>query len=508
MSDPMRAGGNRPVLNNPLVNVGGQNAVQDAQQPPINPRDYKPSKNILSSNELITAMGAPPKDNVTIGVLTIKSHSVAYKAALGSLQSFNSELSQLKDTPLSNVQPADIQKLKTALQDVVNQADAYHAKHATADGKRARRDVMTEVKAAALKEMAALDDLGKLTNHADKNVTMGEGLAMVRAGVTDATQFSRALSDDRIDAARSRDNFGAGAVNTVSLIAYGNDMRVVKPLAKEADNLKPGERLVDMDPHDLKIAARNMNSAATARVLQMPGLIPQPHIAIHHDEAVLAMPLAKGECFVEKSTGAPQFRDVGLGGTTDPALKASVFKGLLDLQALDCINAQVDRQPENYFINVLPGNRAQITGIDNDMSGGAQLTTIEIQPNQDVRLKATYGGPPPLMSREFFDKLAQTSENAIRQAMSPGTPQTHVDAQVSRFRDLKQHALQLEKDGCIVDNFETWTHKDPKSDQIVGAEDYLKNSDYRSYPKRMYATLDKIAARGVQPLDMNPAKHG
>ena len=78
----------------------------------------------------------------------------------------------------------------------------------------------------------------------------------------------------------------------------------------------------------------------------------------------------------------------------------AAFAGMSEREFQDIGWGQMDRQPENIFIQI-DGNKAKVTGIDNDMCMGKKLTHLDALDTGSLRedLKKTYGGPPPLMSR-------------------------------------------------------------------------------------------------------------
>lgn len=523
-----QVGGNNPIA----MNV---NPLHVAMDQPKQSADYKASSGILSGRELMQEMGGPPKADITILGHTIKTNSVAYKEALGHLEAYQSALDGIKGRPLESVPKNVIDVLKDELQSVINAANDYDAKHAGDDNKAGRRDVMGSLRDMATAEMANLDNLGKLQNTGGR-VDVTDGMALLRGGVTDASSFSKTLNDTTIDPNRSKDNFGSGKANTVSLLSYGDDLRVVKPIRKEAEHLMAGEVETGFDQKDMRTAARNVASSNVADKLGIGHMIPKPDVVIHNGEAAIAMLPAKGESLIHKfETPVTDLKDIarfdnelsrgwhdnlkqygvrkddnGVWQKTSvgfkdmpytkghPDLVASLQKELLDLQVCDCLMGQMDRQPENIFIQI-NGNTAKVTGIDNDMCMGRLLTTLEVG-RQD--LKSTFGGAPPLMSRGMFDKLKALTPEQFKASLGPEFTADEVNAAVGRLTLLKTHADNLNAAGLVVDDFKTWTGPN-KANQQVGVGDYLKDADLRSYVKRDDTTLSKTKA----PIALDGQKH-
>ncbi|KQT42038.1 hypothetical protein ASG43_17330 [Aureimonas sp. Leaf454] len=518
---------------NPLY----QGKVDVPEEPKIAPRDVKASSGMMSGSELIEKMGGAPKSDFTIMGKTLKTNSNEYKAALSHLETYQTKLSKLGGE-VGDVRTRDIQALKTDLNKVITDADAYADKHAGSSTKSDRREVMADLKAMAQKELQLLDRLGDLVNTKGKGITVADGLVLLRGGVTDASGYNKDLNDSIIDKGKSKDSFASGKANSVSLISYGTEMRVVKSISKEAEKLMAGESSSGFDQSDMRTAARNIASSNVAEKLGIGKTIPMSDIVVHNGQAAIAMKLAKSESLIlktdvpvtdqklvqqynhefdkgwhdnlkgygvtrtengdwtKKQTG---FKDIPYTGTSNPPLTANIQKGLLDLQVADCLMAQMDRQPENIFIQI-SGTSAQIIGIDNDMCMGKAMTDLEpTRPD----LKKTYGGPPPLMSREMFDKLQAMTPESFKEAIGPEFTQEEVDAGLSRLAKLKEHANALKNDGMIVDNFETWKGIDPTSGEEMNASDFLMASDFRSYVKRDQTTLNKIDV----PIPLDLGKH-
>jgi hypothetical protein len=527
------------ALRNPLrtgINPLFQPEVPAAPQG-ISAKNVKASEGMMSGSELIARMGGKPTFNVSIFGKVLKSNSEAYKGALEGLQNYQLRCDDLKWN-FKDVTPGEMAALKGELHGVINQADAYHTKHATSDSKADRRGVMADLKAMAQAELANLDRLGTLRNTDGKTITVSDGLALLRGGVTDCSSFSTALNDSRIDVANSKDNFGAGKVNSVSLLAYGTDMRVVKAVSKEASKLMAGEAATGFDQKNMRTAARNIASAVMAERMGIGPSIPKPDIVIHNGEASLAMRKAPGESLIYKfdapvtkpediqrydtelakgwhenlnqygvhkdDNGVWQkktfgLKDIPYTGTGNPQLTASIQRGLLDLQALDCLMAQMDRQPENIYIQIT-GNTAQITGIDNDMCLGKEMKHItELDTGKPLRddLKSTYGAPPPLMSRDMFNKINALTADAFKAALGPEFTADEKSAAASRLGKLKEHAAALDTAGCIVDDFRTWKTRDGSMD----ASQYLMSAAENSYVKRDVTTQLKSRAP-LLPLDL------
>ena len=502
---------------------------------------YMPSGGIMSGADLMARMGGAPKENVNILGFFVKTNSTAYKGVLENLQTYQGNVDAIKDKDVARVPASVINSLKDQLASVVAEADKYLAQHGTDAGKAGRREVMTDIKQMAQDEIGRLDQLNTLTGTDTTKVSLGNGLNLLRGGVTDVTAFSSAFNDDTIVAANSKIAFNSGKANTVDLIAYGTDMRVVKPISKQADKLMAGEATTGFDQTDMRTAARNVASSNVAELLGIGPSIPMPEIVIHNHSAALSMPVAAGESLIIKvdipvtdlkdvarydsdlksnfldnlkSAGVKfdenqncwvrstaQFKEMPYISDTNPALRANLQKAMLDLQVCDCLMGQMDRQPENIFIQI-DGNKVKVTGIDNDMCMGKKLTHLDALDTGPLRadLKSTYGGPPPLMSREMYDKIVNLTDDDFKAALGPQFTPEEVGAAVSRLHELQNHAENLNVSLCIVDNFATWRGS-TDTNPSINASDFLMQSDMRSYIKRDASTLAKVQPTAIVALD-------
>jgi len=297
--------------------------------------------------------------------------------------------------------------------------------------------------------------------------------------------------------------------------------------------LAKGEEASGFDKGNMLIAARNLATARVANLLGLANSVPMPDIVIRNGQACLAMKPAPGERLINKGDveltnpkeiancenanaetlknwnayqkdgkwyqPGVQFKDIPYTSTTNPKLAASVQLGLLDLQALHCLLGQIDGTQENIFIQVKGDNTALVTGIDQDMCLGRDFNTLEIPNKWDkaLELKGTYAGPPPLMSRDFYDALMSLTEDQLKYALGPEMPAEEKANAVTRLRLLKAHAATLNPDRVIDnDKFDSWTHATTGED--VGT--FCKNSGLRSYIQRDSATLEKVTKKVA--LDM------
>lgn len=540
-----------------------QNApVVSFQGRPID-TSYKANASILSGDELIQKMGAPPKKDLTInlgpfgGVRTLNSNSMAYKETLGKLSEYHKLAEGLGD--ITNDHEGShleaVSALKSKLGEVIASAEKYIDRHGDAEGKADRRNVMGELANLARQEIGRLENYVELTEASvNYGTSINSGMTMLRGGIGNPDLVSKELTDDAIVGEPA--HFGAGQVNQVSLVTYktenGLEERVLKPLNKEVAQFIGKEGGIGIEKNDTRFAARNLASSTVASALGLDDMLPKPDIVVHNEQLCLAMPRAQGVEFLEtKFVPAPEnyqrtfdddekalnagkqgngnieifqakkdengvwvwpknvANDLPLIGGDKPGLTASLQKGLMDLQVIDVLCGQVDRHAHNFFVHV-DGDEARITGIDNDTAFGDKQNDIRVVSDGDKKILPPYGGLPPLMSLEAYQGLMTTyrdregySDNLVK----CGLDELEVNAAMNRLGQLVVHAAGLLADGKIVENFETWTFEDPESKAILNASEFLTLPGSTNYVFQNHEAMLLAIKETGDPLKLDPAKH-
>lgn len=132
----------------------------------------------------------------------------------------------------------------------------------------------------------------------------------------------------------------------------------------------------------------------------------------------------------EKSTSGP-----GAISRTDPTL----MRLLSRLQLIDLLGFQIDRKPDNYFIQFDgTGKVIGITGIDNDFSMGTK-TNFE-------KRRQELPGISRYVDEEMANKILTIDLDLVKLVMADLLSQAEIDALVERFTKLRA-ALQPLKDG-------------------------------------------------------------
>jgi hypothetical protein len=515
--------------------------------------EQKARATVMSGAELMQKMGGVPKSSFTIGSLSIFSRSKEYKATVSELTKFHAMVETFGDVKAGSSK-GSIGQLKAQLQKVIDAAQTYEDKHARSDDKAGRRDIMANLREVAVQEMSNLDTVisEMKLKHGD-DISLRDALGLHRSGVTNTAQVSQELTDANM---KGPPKFlGKGSINEVSIVTYKldtnrEDTRVLKPLHEKTDILIGKEGGIGIDKNDLRIAARNIASSVVADFLGLGAMVPKPDVVLHEGEGYLAMPLAPGEPFLgrfetpfdqgmqsqltgwehdfpeniemmkaERNTegvwvkkgDAPRDLPLESGGDR-PKLAANLQKALLDLQVVDVLCGQIDRHQFNFFVKV-EGNNVKLTGIDNDAAFGKNTTGINGIDDRDTKLgKGVYPGAPPLMSSDTFNSLMSIDavDYGNKLAVS-GLSQDEIDASLSRLEKLQAHATELQKNGCVVENFETWKGKDPKTGEDVNVSEFVKSSQKNkindSYLEAAIAIKGTLGQQRAPTIPLDPLIH-
>jgi hypothetical protein len=198
----------------------------------------KAASGLLSGQELMEKMGAPPKFNIAILGRVIKTNSEAYKNTLDSLSTYQKKLNALANEPNINISQGHFTSLRDMLNKVVVDAGYYLDDHRGDPGKKSRLAAMIELQAMAKAEIEILDVAEKFCRSAptEEHWSFGQAATLARGGVHERAAVNFDLNDRNIDQVQSKNKFGSGKVNTVSLLHYngvrGHEVRIAKPLSK------------------------------------------------------------------------------------------------------------------------------------------------------------------------------------------------------------------------------------------------------------------------------------
>ncbi len=519
---------NQQVNNIGNNNVQNQNAVQQGI-------DYKPSVKSVTSEELFTAMGGRPKSDVTVFGKVINARSTEYKAVANSLDNFTRSFQEIAKTPLENLTKNQVAALKADLTEAFNHATAYQNAHADDPKKASRRDAMENLKASLTQQMTELDTLLDTKTDYEEGTDVGTALAISR-GVETPSLVTNPHENDQL--VGDLVPLGNGAMNTVYLAKWqkpdnSTEDRVLKPLnvklPEGANGADVANTLGIEDDHQL-VAERNVATNKVAEHLGLQNLAPRSDIIVLDHQVYLEMPLAPG-----KSAAVPFLVDVdpnrlqeyrqrekqpggndtlammrivktgedqngeslfALSDTTYIAYPfassvandttAGLQEGLLNLQLLDALTGQADRNVNNVFISVTDQG-VTVTGIDHDLSFGekAGKDVTDFSPKVGFGYTGQFTGLPPLLTRNTFDNLMAIDPAQYKLDLEEsGLNDQQVSLAMTRFDKIIDHAIKLEGDGLIVADL-TANITDPITQQSVSVSDFLTSRPNDSYVGKM-----------------------
>lgn len=119
-------------------------------------------------------------------------------------------------------------------------------------------------------------------------------------------------------------------------------------------------------------------------------------------------------------------------------------KSLSNLQIVDILAHQIDRNMGNYFIHFDDNGRVTgVTGIDNDMSFGTQ-EDVETRFNE-------YPGLTNYVDREVAETILNLDVDILKWIMEDLLPEREINALIVRLGKLQQHLSTLQSEGKLLE---------------------------------------------------------
>ena len=287
---------------------------------------------------------------------------------------------------------------------------------------------------------------------------------------TDTTRFMSDLTDKQCT---KEEPFGAGLAHTVSKLTYKQGNETVDKIFKAEDSVDASpfhsvtSDKVYLDKRRPRFAARNLATQGLQKTLGLD-LVPKTELTTHNGRVGILMDVAKGEKPYTQADGFS--KEIPFDASKNPKVVAEIAKNLTSAEWLDCLCGQQDRNTGNYLIDPATG---KVSLIDNDQAFYPGQSSIN---NTRVKTKvgswvSPWPGPPALIDKTLLETLKATTEDSIEAQLTGLLEPKEIKSTISRFQQLKEHAEQLEKDGFVVENWETW--KSPTAPPLTATE-YLK----------------------------------
>ena len=252
---------------------------------------------------------------------------------------------------------------------------------------------------------------------------------------------------------------GSGAFNTTYAVDYNDgSRRIFKPLAAPTGT-QPIERgyvawATGINAYDPQTAMRNLSTCRLAQALGFDVVV-DTELGLHafapagaagaptSPQLGLVMEFAPGRTGQSCTTAEPAVFD-----------RAAVRRELTKLQLLDGLTAQGDRHPGNYFVDVGPGGRVRVAGIDNDQCFGAKVHHPDAirrsgpnEPGYGYRGCAL----PPVVDTEMAAAFERLTPATMGRLLGDKLRPEEVGATGDRLLAIQHHIAELRQQGMVIE---------------------------------------------------------
>jgi len=436
-------------------------------------------RRMITFEEMAKNIGHQPHPDLLGGRVRM---SVNYKALGTAMPALKASL-EAADARLVRDFTDDQHGLLVAQLDKVTEAgNAYLAQHARSP---AKKTAVAPVVASATQYKqtlgAILRDPARDTLPA--TTTLQQAFELKRRGIAFADCKFSTFNDDAIK--HLEEKFGAGACNNVSRLVYNDDTEwCFKPERATDPKPMPAAQTIGIDPTAPHYGNRNIASRAVAELLGAD-VIPKACYAMHKDQngqdcVGLLMEKAPGRTPAQraKDKWGDDSTPLVKPWTTKPstAAVASLHQQLNALEWCDLLTGQMDRHAFNYLVEI-NGDRAVVTGIDNDFAFGEK----EAIPACQIFPRPGFEGVtlPALIDRQTFKKLMWADSSDLMNRLDGLLSAKEIEASKARFDVVKKHALALEQQGYVVDDWDKW--RAPRDEgRYFGAKKGMNATQYLS----------------------------
>lgn len=501
---------------------------------------FSDSLKVITSKELFKAMGGRPSWNIVIPGLLSHPRSSAYKEVAGALDRFRKGFDQLANSPLDTLSKSQVESLKSDLMKGIRHADDYLDAHKNEPSKTERREVMGSLRDRLTQEIGFLDGLIAGQGSFPKDATVGNALLILKSGVAAGHLISDPHKTDvEVSGDNGPETLGSGTLNSVLLAKWRKpdqsiEQTVLKPIAMA---LPKGEGRANVAPYigipdeRQMVGERNIATSKVASFLGLQSMAPSSNVIVFKGRLCLEMPLAEGKSFLgnrptdvpkqqwaglrqlpeeiirakrltqikDPETGEIGFvqnnyicRDYPMTSDTPNQLTANLQKEFLDLQVLDVLTGQADRNRTNFFIKV-EGDDVKVTAIDHDLSFGENqgVPQTDISPSKSKAPDKPWPGLPTLMTKSTFDKLMSIKPAQYRAGLEEsGLNKAQVDLAMTRLEKLRDHAVDLFADKLIVTDL-TQMIKDPQTGKDTSVSAFLTKEGSTNYVAQLKTWQDQ-----------------
>jgi hypothetical protein len=346
------------------------------------------------------------------------------------------------------------------------------------------------VAAAAKAQLKAIEDLFDDPGQGPDEI--GQGFEVKQRGIRFSDLKLGQYGDDKLDRDKSKEDFAGGAVNKVSKLIYGDEVRIFKSEALTTNSRANQIGIAGIDKSAPRFGNRNIATKAMSDALG-GSVIPDSCYTIHDGKIGLLMEGAPGE----------EMKDFKKKGF-DPKppsedLVAALHAQLNELEWTDMLTGQGDRHDGNYMIDAKPG-AVKITGIDNDFCFGKNQDDYNNYGSkpEDGEGRGGRRGPywgynsaemPPLIDKNAYDKLIATKfDDDVKPKLAGLLTEQEITASASRFKQMQDHARSLHP-AYVVASWKDWRSPQDAEPPGATATEFLKGSKKISLFQRDFSTL-------------------
>jgi hypothetical protein len=509
-----------------ILDTLGVNMPPPVLPPPPRPPQLQQiiGERVMTFDQLADKIGHKPKHNRARGLYKM---SERYKAMEDAFTEAESGIQTTQQTTLDTIDDNGWttleQDLDRRLDGLITAATGYRARKAQKKKQQATRGADDLITDATRYKQTFKDQIGAIRNDPAFNkvkgqLTVEQAIRCKRLGISFADTEFNSYNDNQRDKTKPPVILGSGKMNSVTKLVHADGKaRAFKPQQPTDDGNSKAAKEIGIDPNAPHYGNRNIAASAIGDVLG-GDVIPQARYALHKGSVGLLMDMAPGKSPIGKvnlgdidlakdswlknnltqmanNTAAGRSNDLVSKSIADagyvqkdgggwerykkdyvkpwtappsPKAQAKLHAQLNQLEWCDLLCGQMDRQPENYMVEV-NGDDAKVTGIDNDLCFG------KTEVPKDVAHGYSGPGLPKLINKATLEKIkgsppkvpALDFDRDVLPRLKGLLTQDEIKNARTRLADVTKHALDLESQGMVVGDWGSWRAPGPDPRQTA-----------------------------------------
>lgn len=292
-------------------------------------------------------------------------------------------------------------------------------------------------------------------------LSLGQAITLKSCGVPFSDVDVGGISTLPPNPKESKIGWQGGGVNLVSLLVFGEGEQkqefVLKPIQPAVKGSVHGSTQVTPDH---LAASRNIACTELASLFGTNTMV-ESRVVVHDNDVGLLMERARGQDCTKLVLDIQS----GKRGALSPKQQEQLMEKLNEMEWLDLLTGQGDRNKANYLVDV-DQDPVVVKGYDNDCCLGTQPTGLK---HQGPKVKFNNSpGLPSLIDQRLYDKLMKMNFSVdVLPKLSGRVGDTEIQAAEKRLDAMKIHATELMQAGCVVSDWATWTKKAPGKDGLI-----------------------------------------